>query len=496
MKPLLLGIDVGTSGCKAALFCPDGTALAQAAKPYDVQYPFPGFAEQDPEAWWEAVCLAVRDVLEQSGTPVGRIAGVGVDGQSWSAIAVDSQGNVLCPNPIWTDSRAAGICAELDREIGSETLFSLCGNPLKPTYTLPKVLWYKKHRPDIYDKTDKILQTNSFIVYRLTGSVTQDKSQGYGWHCYDMRQNTWNTEMCAAVGLRPSLLPELFDCHRIAGGVSARAAALTGLMPGTPVVAGGLDAACGTLGAGVIHAGETQEQGGQAGGMSICLDTYRADERLILSAHVVPDRWLLQGGTTGGGGVMKWFDREFGTGDFTALDQQAATVPAGCNGLIFLPYMAGERSPVWDANAKGVYFGIDFSKTRGHFIRAALEGVAFSLRHNLDAAGESGVPTRKLLSVGGAANSALWTQIKADVTGKSFEIPASNTATALGAAILAGVGAEVYASFDEAVKKAVKIKKRVEPDRSNAEVYDEAYKTYLALYRQLKPITDKRSGTQ
>ncbi|MFI3207153.1 MAG: FGGY-family carbohydrate kinase, partial [Clostridia bacterium] len=271
---------------------------------------------------------------------------------------------------------------------------------------------------------------------------------------------------------------------------------------GVPVVAGGLDAACGTLGAGVIKAGQTQEQGGQAGGMSICLDSYKADIRLIMGTHVVPDLWLLQGGTVGGGGAVNWFEREFchkerdiakteGGNSFYHMDKGAEIIGAGSDGMVFLPYLAGERSPIWDTNAKGVFYGIDFSKTKDHFARAVMEGVAFSLRHNLEIAETAGAKVEVLCAMGGAANSRLWTQIKADVTGKTITVPSSDTATALGAAILAGVGTGMYDSFEEAVDLTVKTKREHNPNEENAENYNKAYEIYLELYNDLKETMKK-----
>jgi xylulokinase len=243
----------------------------------------------------------------------------------------------------------------------------------------------------------------------------------------------------------------------------------------------------------VIHPGETQEQGGQAGGMSICMDTYKADPRLILGYHVVPGQWLLQGGTTGGGGVMRWFEREFGdferaeekkTGvsSLQQLNEIAQKVAPGCDGVVFLPYMAGERSPIWNPDAKGVFYGLDFSKTKGHMVRGCMEGVALSLRHNLETSKEAGAEVEVLRAMGGSANSLLWTQIKADVTGKTIIVPSSDTATTLGAAILAGVGTGFYKDYEEAVALTVKETRRHEPDKNNKEIYDHTYNVYLRLY--------------
>lgn len=503
MNEILLGIDIGTSACKAAAFDTKGNVLAQASEPYRVSYPQPGWAEQDPEEWWTAVCAAVRTLLKNDRVCSDNIAGIGVDGQSWSAIAVDKNGAVLCNTPIWMDTRAQDICDELVERFGRERLFSVSGNPLSPSYTLPKVLWYQKHRPDVYEKAEKILQSNSFIAFRLTGVMSQDPSQGYGWACYDMKRGCWDRNLCEEMGIRSSLLPEIYPCSAVIGRVTAEAARATGLAEGIPVVAGGLDAACGTLGVGVVHPGETQEQGGQAGGMSICTDVCRADERLILGAHVVPGLWLLQGGTVGGSGALNWFEREFGEAEriaaresgrssFAEIDFEAEKIPAGSEGLVFLPYLAGERSPLWDVDAKGVYYGIGFSKTRAHFARACMEGVAYSLRHNLETAEQAGVSAATLRSMGGAANSRLWTQMKADITGHRIEVPSADTATALGTAMLAGVGTGIYRDCADAVEKTVQIRREHLPDPDKKDAYDKGYRIYLSLYEKLKDLMKER----
>ena len=489
MATYLLGIDIGTSACKVALFDASGTAHAQASAPYGVRYPKPGWAEQDPEAWWQAVCVALRSMMENAGIVPEDIAGIGVDGQSWSAIPVDAQGSVLAPTPIWTDTRAVSICREIEQAVGWETLFQCSGNPLQPSYTLPKILWYKENMPDVYARADKILQSNSFIVQRLTGEISQDLSQGYGYACFDMRRGTWDKGLCAALGVRPSLLPALFTCHEVVGRVTEQAAKQTGLCQGIPVVAGGLDAACGALGAGVLFSGQTQEQGGQAGGMSLCVDQYAADPRLILSAHVVQGRWLLQGGTTGGGGALKWL-RETMCPDlsFAAMGELADAVPAGSNGVVFLPYMAGERSPIWNPDACGVFFGLSYAKGRGELIRAVMEGVAFALRHNLETACAAGAEAGTLRAMGGSANSHVWTQMKSDITGCPIEVPGSDTATTLGAALLAGVGTGVYESFETAVAETVSVKRTHQPNPVTKAVYDREYTRYRELYDRLAPM--------
>lgn len=487
MKQQLLGIDIGTSACKVAVFDEDGKVMAQANRPYRVYYPQSGWAEQNPEEWWEAICDAVREVLAEENVNAEQIKGIGVDGQSWSAIPVDENGRVLHNTPIWMDTRARHLCEKVKEEIGADEIFRVAGNDFLPSYVTPKLIWFREEKPEVFRKTYKFLQSNSYIVMKLTGEMSQEYSQCYGIHFFHMEKRIYDTALAEKMGLSPELMPKLCGCDEIVGSVTKEAAEKTGLKIGTPVVAGGLDAACGALGAGVYRTGETQEQGGQAGGMSICTDRALAHKALILGTHVVPGLWLLQGGTVGGGGALKWFRQELGGGlSFDELTAEAGKVAPGSDGVLFLPYMAGERSPIWNPDAKGVFYGLSFDKTRGHMIRAVLEGVAFSLEHNLRTAAQTGVSVDTLNAMGGASNSVLWTQIKADVTGKVIRVPSSDTATTLGAAILAGVGCGVYDGYDEAVRRTIRITRIQEPNPDNREIYDRAMERYLRLYEDLK----------
>ena len=487
MKQQLLGIDIGTSACKVAVFDEDGKVLAQANRPYRVYYPQNGWAEQNPEEWWEAICDAVREALSEESVSAEQIKGIGVDGQSWSAIPVDENGSVLHNTPIWMDTRARHLCEKVKKEIGTDEIFRVAGNDFLPSYVTPKLLWFKEERPEVFQKTHKFLQSNSYIVMKLTGEMSQEYSQCYGIHFFHMEKLSYDMALAEKMGLSPDMMPKLYGCDEIVGSVAEEAAKKTGLKAGTPVVAGGLDAACGALGAGVYRPGETQEQGGQAGGMSICTDKALSHKALILGTHVVPGLWLLQGGTVGGGGALKWFRQELGGGmSFDELTAEAAEAPPGSDGVLFLPYMAGERSPIWNPDAKGVFYGLSFDKTRGHLIRSVLEGVAFSLEHNLRTAAETGIHVDTLNAMGGASNSVLWTQIKADVTGKTIRVPSSDTATTLGAAILAGVGCGIYGSYGEAVNRTIRMTRVQEPNPENKAVYDRAMERYLRLYEDLK----------
>ena len=499
MDKYLIGIDLGTSGCKTAVFDRTGQVMGTSSAPYPVYYPQSGWAEQDPNEWWAGACKTIHEALMQSGVHPDQIAGIGTDGQSWSAVAIDRKGKVLTNTPIWMDTRSEEICRRWKNSIGEKEIFRICGNSMQPTYTTAKIKWYQENLPEIYAATDKILQSNSYLVYKLTGNITQDISQGYGWHCFDMRHGRWDYDMCRKLGIPSNLLPKIMACDTVAGRVTAQAAVESGLNEGTPVVAGGLDAACGALGSGVLNEGETQEQGGQAEGMSICLESYKADPRLILSFHVVPGKWLLQGGTVGGGGVLRWFASNFaeyekkeadktGKSVFAQLDELADQIAPGSNGLVFLPYMSGERSPIWNPSAKGIFYGLDYAKTKGHLVRACMEGVAYSLRHNIETAELAGASVSSLKAMGGSANSKVWTQIKSNITGKPVSVPSSDTATTLGAALLAGVGTGVFKSYEEAVKLTVRDTFYYMPDQKTADVYQNGYSTYKKIYEALKPL--------
>ncbi|WP_163536335.1 FGGY-family carbohydrate kinase [Gracilibacillus sp. YIM 98692] len=494
MENLLLGIDIGTSACKIAIFNVEGQVIAQSNQSYNIFYPDAGWVEQDPNEWWEAVCIGVKECMGKEEIDPTQIKGVGIAGQGWSAIPVDKGGNCLDNTPIWMDTRAKDIAERVTEQIGDEKIFEVAGNSFLPAYTTPKLLWFKENKPDIYEQAYKFLQSNSFIGMKLTGVMSVDKCQNYGVHFYNTKTCTYEEELAKEMGLSLDKMPDIYQCHDVIGKVTRDAADLTSLIEGTPVVAGGLDAACGTLGAGVHLPKQTQIQGGQAGGMSICEDEPIAHPKLIFSPHVVPDQWLLQGGTVGGGGVLRWFKQELGAGkSFDELTALAEDIAPGADGVTFLPYMAGERCPIWDPNAKGVFYGLSFDKTKAHLIRAALEGVVFSVQHNLKVAEEAGVDVDELdlRAMGGVANSELWIQMYADVTGCKISIPTSDTATTLGAAILAGVGVGIYKDFPEAVEKTVNINRVQEPDMEKHKSYEKSFALYLELSDKLADTFDR-----
>ena len=464
--------------------------------------PQPGYVEQDPEEWWQAVCTACQRLFQKTGILPQNIAGIGIDGQSWSAIPVDSDGNVLRKTPIWMDTRAEQVCRKYAERIGEDAIFQICGNPFSPSYTLPKILYFMEQEPELVKKTDKFLQSNSFIIYRLTGVISQDLSQSYAYHNFNQHTLQYDTDLTKEMGIPKRFILDMVPSDIIVGKVSKTASRLTGLQEGTPVVAGGLDAACSSLGAGVVREGQVQEQGGQAGGMSICIGSALSHKRLILSPHVVRGKWLLQGGTAAGGGSMNWFAEQFGAKDgdvFTAgkkevfkkLSREAEMSEAGANGIVFLPYLNGERSPIWDVNAKGVYFGFGLRSEHKDFARAVMEGVAFSLRHNLECAGETGAEIQELYATGGSAESNTWMQIKSNISELPIHVLKTTTATTWGAAILAGIGTGVFKNAEEAVKSSVMIQKSYWPEKRTRSLYNQYFEIYKELYIETKETMHK-----
>jgi xylulokinase len=499
-----LGVDIGTSGCRTIAVDATGRTLAVADRSYALRTPAPGHVEQDPSDWVGGACATLAEVCGSGAFDPAAVRGIGVDGQSWACVPVDETGAVLANTPIWMDVRAQDLCdAVLDR-VPAGRILAVAGNRLSPSYSTAKMLWFQQYRPEVYRRARWFLQSNSLVVMALTGVASQDHSQGYGWHFIDVATGRVDAALAAELGCDPSRVPEPVEPTAVVGTVTADASRITGVPEGTPVVAGGLDAACGTLGAGVFRPGQTQEQGGQAGGMSIAMDAPVADERLILSRHVVPGSWLLQGGTVAGSASLAWLARiagaaeqqaagTSGRGLYEEVSALAATAPPGSGGLVFLPYLSGERSPLWDADARGAFVGLHLGTDRAHLYRAVMEGVAMALRHNLEVAGAAGAHVAELMAIGGATRSPVWMQIKADVTGVPLVVSANPDATPLGAAMLAAIGTG-GASVEDLAATWVQRAAGYQPDPANRARYDELYAVYAGLYPALAPSMHALAG--
>jgi xylulokinase len=495
---VLLGIDIGTSSCKVGAFSVEGEALGTATRPYEILRSTAYEAEQDAEEWWHAACLCIQKLLSANVFDAQDVAAIGVVGHSWATLPVDDEGTPLRNAMLWLDRRSLEECRYLEEVVGEQYILELSGNRIDPAYCVPKMLWIRNNEPEVYAQTYKFLQSNSFIVHKLTGVFTQDASQGYGYYVFDTERRGWSWEACELMGIDGQLLPKVFESVTVVGEVTSQAAAMTGLKAGTPVVAGGVDCAGACLGAGLIEHGATQEQAGQAGGMTIVTQRPYKDSRLISGCHVIDQYWHLSGGTVSGG-VLNWFYGNIlaqngdisSLGDekhnpFELLSLEAETSPVGADGLLFLPYMAGERTPIWDPLARGVLLGLSYEKNRGDLVRALMEGAALALRHNLEVAGQVGIRPSSLISVGGGAKSKVWCQIKADITQLPLGIPSLDDGTVFGAALLGGIGVDVYADWQASLQEIVGVRQWYKPREANTSLYDELYQIYLASYAALK----------
>ena len=495
----IITVDVGTSSTKTALWTDAGQLVAQASAAYDLHRPEPLWAEIDGHTWWRAVSYTLQNVLATSGVAPLSVAGIGVDGVGWTLIPVDHAGNPLHPAMIWLDRRAERETIWLKSLPESDSLVNLNANPIDAAYITPKLLWLKKNHPDIFDSAYKFLEATGFIVSQFTGEYFCDYTQAYGYHFFDIRNENWDQQVAGKLGIPIEKMPRLCRSGEVVGAVTEKAAEQTGLKAGTPVIAGCLDAAAGALGSGVIKPGQTNEQGGQAGGVGISLDHVLVEPRLIFSHHVIPGQYLLQAGTVGGGS-LSWFRDQLGHPEvnashligqnpFELFSKQAEISKPGANGLIFLPYMAGERTPLWSSVPRGVFFGLTYGTTRADMLRAIMEGCAFAVYDNLQIAEEHGVVVEEFLGSGGAVQSAIWCQIKADIYGKPFIIAkradGGEGGHGLGLFALTASGIGLHKDMGACVSDLLPARQVFEPSTKNHALYQELFGIYRGLSRKL-----------
>ena len=495
----IVTIDVGTSSTKTALWDADGNILAEAAQSYPLHRPDPLWAEIDGTVWWQAICATVRQVVAESDVNVTTIAGIGVDAVGWTLVPVDEQVNPLLPALIWLDRRASEEAKWLSTLAEADRLVNLVGNPIDPAYITPKLLWLKKHHAQVFRAAHRFLDATGFITAKLTGEFVCDTTQAYGYHFFDIARARWDADAADMIGISLEKMPRLCACTEVVGPLTAHAAGDMGLPPGIPVIAGCLDAASGALGAGVTRVGHVNEQGGQAGGMAVSLDRVIVEPRLIFSRHVLPGQYILQAGTVGGGS-LGWFRDQLGQVEtaarellrrspFELFSQQAGTAPAGANGLIFLPYMAGERTPLWSSVARGVFFGLSYNTTRADMLRAIMEGCAFAVYDNLQIAEEHGVTVTEYLGSGGATQSAVWCQIKADIYGKPFVVArradGGEGGHSLGLYALTAHGVGMVDDIGDCVERLLPNRQVFEPSPDNHALYQELFRVYRSISRKL-----------
>jgi len=508
MSALYAGLDVGTTGAKALLVDERGTLLASATEEYPTHTPRPLWSEQDPEDWWTAAVRAFGRLFHECGRKPEEVKGVGLTGQMHGLVLLDRRGGVLRPCIMWNDQRTAPQCEELTSKLGFDRLLELTGNPALPGFTAPKILWVRQNEPHVFERTAHILLPKDYIRYRLTGEFATEVSDAAGTLLLDVRRRSWSPEMLRTLEIRGEWLPGMHESPDVSARVSTHAARETGFIGGTPVVGGGGDQAAGAVGSGVVREGVVSVTVGTSGVVFAHSDAYRIEPRGRLHAfcHAVPGAWHLMGVTLAAGGSLRWYRDTLGESDsarakergmdpYEVLTEGAGKVPPGSEGLLFLPYLSGERTPYPDPNARGAFVGLTIRHTRAHMTRAVLEGVAFSLRDCLELMKNLKLDIREVRVSGGGARSTVWRQIMADVFNVELVTVTSTEGAPFGAALLAAVGAGHFKTVYEACDAMVKRVAVMPPQRKSVPVYEQLYQSYRELYPSLKGVFSRLTQT-
>ncbi len=498
-KEYLLGIDLGTSGTKTVLFDTEGAVVASALEEYSMYQPQNGWAEQDPADWWNAAKNTIRTVLEKSGEDPAAVRGLGISGQMHGLVMLDENGRVLRRSIIWCDQRTAEECREITEKVGAQRLIAITANPALTGFTASKILWVRNHEPELYARCRHILLPKDYVRYMLTGQFATEVSDASGMQLLDVPNRCWSKEVLEKLEIDESLLAKVYESPEVTGYVTGEAAALTGLAEGTPVVGGAGDNAAAAVGTGVVESGKALTTIGTSGVVFAHSDSVTIDPqgRVHTFCAAVPGCWTVMSCTLAAGLSLKWFRDNFcreeiqaasgmGKDPYVLMDQEAERVPIGANRLVYLPYLMGERSPKLDPECRGVFFGLSAIHTKYDMLRAVMEGVIYSQRECLDILRGMGVVSSEMIACGGGGTSPLWRQMMADVYGLPVKTSASKEGPALGVAILAGVGAGVYASVPEACRRLIRTSAPQEPVPGNHEKYEPFYRTYLSLYPALK----------
>ncbi len=476
---VLIGLDVGTTGVKAIAVSPDGEVLARATQGYALSTPRPGWAEQDPEDWWRAAEATLAEVA------TGRdVAGIGLSGQMHGLVVLDSAGDVIRPAILWNDQRTAVECAEIEERVGAERLIELTGNRALTGFTAPKLLWLRRNEPDAYARIARVMLPKDYVRLRLTGEWAIDAADASGTLLFDVARRRWSHEVLDALELPHEWLPPVLESPEVSG-------ASVGLLPGTPVAAGAGDQPAAALGVGIDRPGSVSVVLGTSGVVLAALPGYAHDPegRVHAFCHAAPDTWQAMGVMLSAAGSLEWFhERLAPERSFDALVAEADAWAPGAEGLLFAPYLAGERTPHVDPDARGAFVGLQLRHDRGALVRSVLEGVAFGMRDVLDAVRALGVDASAGRVSGGGARSAAWLRILASVLDIPLDRTESEEGSAFGAALLGGVAGGVFADVHEAVARCVRVGERVDPDPAWREAYAELLPRYRALYPATKGV--------
>lgn len=493
MKRYLIGLDIGTSSTKAILVDDAGQIVKSVAPAYPFQTPKPLWAESDPEDWWRATQTAIAELLGKDIAPEA-VAGVGLSGQMHGLVLLDAEGKVLRPCIMWNDQRTAAECAELTERVGARRVLEITGNPVLPGFTAPKIEWVRKNEPEVWARVRHILLPKDFIRYRLSGVFGTDVSDASGMSLLDVGARRWSPEMAEACGVKLEMLAEVAESAEVTAHVHAAGAAATGLAEGTPIVAGGGDQAAGAIGCGIVSAGRVSCTLGTSGVLFAHAEEFRPDPegRLHAFCSAVPGKWHFMGVQLSCAGAYQWFRDQLAPGEpFEKLNEGAVAVPPGADGLLFLPYLTGERTPHPDPLARAVFCGLTLRHNRSHMTRAVMEGVTFGLRDALEIMRDLGLQPTEIIAAGGGAKSPLWRQILADTFATPIVTVNATEGAAYGAAILAAVGAGLQKDVESACENWIAQTSRTEPDPATSTLYDKVYPIYAALYPALKPTFEK-----
>lgn len=494
----MLGIDVSTTATKALLIDDHGAVVDVAAAEYSFQTPHPLWSEQDPDLWWQGAIQGIRQLLARTGVNPTKISGVGLTGQMHGLVLLDGQGDVLRPAILWNDQRTAAECEAIHERVGRERLIRITGNEALTGFTAPKILWVANHEPDLYARTEHVLLPKDYVRYRLTGAFGTDKAGAAGTLLLDLKARDWSPEILDALDIPLAWLPPTHEGPEITGRVSEEAAALTGLPAGAPVMAGGGDQAAQAVGVGAVQEGVIALTLGTSGVVFAPVDQpfIEPEGRLHAFCHAVPARWHLMGVMLSAAGSLRWYrDALAPDVSYTDLLAPAEAIAPGSEGLIFLPYLTGERTPYPDPLARGAFVGLTVRHTQAHMTRAVLEGVAFGLRDSFELIKQAGLGRIDQVRVsGGGARSDLWRQILADVLDSELVTVNTTEGAAYGAALLAGVGAGVWPDVDAACDAAIRITGHTAPNSAASARYDRVYAEYQRLYPALKGSFERLAG--
>jgi xylulokinase len=474
-----VGLDVGTTGVKAVAVSPDGTVVARADHSYPLSTPHPGWSEQDPDDWWRAAEAALAEVSVGAD-----VAGIGLSGQMHGLVALDAAGRVLRPAILWNDQRTGDECAEIEAVIGVDRLIELTGNRALAGFTAPKILWLRRHEPAAFARIARICLPKDYVRLRLTGEWATDVADASGTLLLDVAGRRWSEEVLAALNVPSSWLPPVLESSEISGRYGS-----------IPVAAGAGDCAAAALGVGIDRAGPLSIVLGTSGVVFAALPDYRPEPagRLHTFCHAVPGTWHAMGVMLSAAGSLQWFRDRLATGvSFDDLVAEAGGWLPGADGLVFLPYLAGERTPHADPNARGAFVGLSLHHDRGALVRAVLEGVAFGLRDSLELMRGLGVEVSYARVSGGGSRGDAWLDIVASVLGIPLETAAAEEGSAYGAALLGGVGGGVFGDVHEAAARCVKVERRIEPDTAEADRYEQLYQRYRALYPAIHDGKEER----